>query len=108
MKTPVNRTETGPDAVLPHRLFDLGAPGRGPTDHPPPPRPRRVYITKQNQPAGYKAESQRCLQIMDRFPDVPSEPERPAAHETELAKDRMPSGAETAGGGTADTPLLGV
>lgn len=43
----------------------------------------QVILTNQNQPLGYKAEGQLCLDILDRFPDVPWKPHLRAAHETD-------------------------
>ena len=54
-------------------------------------RPRLVRsvqldLTNQNKPIGYAAEAQLCLDILDRFPEVPWEPKWREAYEADLTK----------------------
>ena len=46
----------------------------------------QIILRNQNQPLGYKAEAELCLEILNRFADVPWRPDLRAAHETDLAK----------------------
>jgi hypothetical protein len=47
----------------------------------------QLILTNQNQPVGYAAESRLCLDILDRFPDVPWKATWRYAFEQDLAKD---------------------
>ena len=46
----------------------------------------QTILTNQNEPAGYTAENRLCLEILDRFRDVPWRPEREQAHSIALSK----------------------
>nr|WP_294504256.1 hypothetical protein [uncultured Rhodopila sp.] len=47
----------------------------------------QLILANQNQPVGYAAESRLCLALLDRFHDVPWNPEWRDTYESDLAKD---------------------
>ena len=48
----------------------------------------QLILTNQNEQPGYEAETQLCLDIVDRFPDVPWERRLRDALEGDLSRDR--------------------
>ncbi len=48
----------------------------------------QLILTNQNEQPGYEAETQLCLDIVDRFPDVPWERRLHDALEADLSRDR--------------------
>ena len=47
----------------------------------------QLILTNQNEQLGYEAESQLCIDIIDRFPDVPWERRVRDAFEADLSRD---------------------
>ena len=45
-----------------------------------------MILTNQNKPIGYAAEAQLCLDILDRFYEVPWKPKWREAYEADLTK----------------------
>ena len=48
----------------------------------------QLILANQNEPAGYRAESQLSVHLFDQFEDVPWIPKFRAAYEADLANDR--------------------
>lgn len=82
-------TDVGPDQVAQRRWLDwLSGEIGGWINHPHLVRSVQLILSNQNQPPGYAAEARLCLDILDRFPDVPWNPGYRSAYEHDLSKDR--------------------
>ena len=55
----------------------------------------QLVLTNQNKPAGYVAEGQLCLDILDWFSEVPWKPSLREAHEADITRFRKVIGSAT-------------
>lgn len=82
-------TDSNPDHSAQRLWLDwLAMEVGGWINHPHLVRSVQLILTNQNQPPGYAAEARLCLDILDRFPDVPWKPQWRSAYERDLSKDR--------------------
>lgn len=82
-------TDQGPDHAIQRLWLDwLATEVQAWINHPHLVRSVQLILTDQNQVPGYAAEARLCLDLLDRFPEVPWKPTCRQAHERGLSKDR--------------------